>query len=143
MQRIDRGLVGRREMHPEQARPRPLAQRDDVMLAAGAAQVNRVAFGGDILQGPDLAIEFRGFLQVVDAQFDAAQAVDSGVAHGLGLRRVDSAARYGRAGSSRSQNRQFTAETGGRGDGFCIPPRRASLVAFAPRREQIHSQEPV
>ena len=63
-------------MHPEQARPRALAQRDNVVLAAGAAQVNCVAFGRDILQGPDIAIELRGFLQIVDAQFDAAQAVE-------------------------------------------------------------------
>ena len=53
-----------------------------MVLAAGAAQVDGVAFGGDILQGPDPAVEFRGFLQVVDAQLDAAQAVNSGVGHG-------------------------------------------------------------
>jgi len=63
------------------------------MLAAGAAEMNGVALGGNILQGPYAAVEFRGFLQVVDAQLDAAQAVDSGIGNGLDLRRADVAKR--------------------------------------------------
>ena len=116
---------------PEQRRPRPLPQGDDVMLAAGAAQMDGVALGGDVLQGPDPAVEFRGFLQVVDAQLDAAQAVDSGGGHGLGLRRR--AVRAGAGGSPARSGSLPQNPTGGRdGDAFCIPPRRAAWLLSHP-----------
>jgi hypothetical protein len=47
-------------------------QGDDMMLTAGAAQMDGVVLGGYVFQGPHAAVEFRGFLQIVDAELDAA-----------------------------------------------------------------------
>src|SRR5205814_1617982 len=84
---------------------------DDMMLPAGAAEMNGVALGGYILQGPHATVEFRGFLQVVDAQLDAAQAVDSGVRHGLGLQGRTCGAIATKADGSVDRNWQFIAKS--------------------------------
>ena len=68
--------------------PRPLAQGQHVVVAAGAAQVDGVAFGGHVLQRPDLAIELSGRLEVAHAEFDAAHSIDPGVGHGRILLKV-------------------------------------------------------
>ena len=69
----------------EQARARPLAQRDHMMLGAVAAQPDRVALPADRLQAPDVAVERRGLMQIPHAQFDAAQSGDFGIDHGRHL----------------------------------------------------------
>jgi hypothetical protein len=142
MQRIHRGLVGGREMHAEQHRPRPFPQCYDVVLAAGAAQVDGVAVGGDILQGPDFAVELGGFLQVVDAQLDAAQAVNSGVGHGRGLRRALHDGPW--AGSSTGSKEQFIANSNAGGPQsrrLLHSSQPPVLVAFATGRAQIRAKK--
>src|SRR5206468_3442593 len=104
----------------------------------GSAQVQRVTLARDVLERPDPAIELGGLLQVVDAQLDAAQAVDSEFAHSPGSPVECSI--FARIGL------EITAKIGG----LQQPPRRSMhsspapvLVAFATRTEQIRTQEPV
>ena len=63
-------------MHAQHAGLRPLAQRHHVVVGAGGTQMDAVALGSDILQRPDLAVEFGALLQVAHAKLDAAQSVD-------------------------------------------------------------------
>ncbi len=146
VQGVDGGAVRRRQMHAEQRRARAFAQGQHVMVAAGAAHMQRVAVAGNILQRPDLAVEVGRLLQVMDGQFDAAQAVDPGGGHGSPPR-------------SRTI-RRLIAPAGGSADvegslaQICRrqtrEPRRPRIpdtphppVALATRRRQIHISEPV
>ena len=80
-ERVDRGAVGRGEVHAEQARLRPLADGEHMVIAAGGAQVNAVAVGTDLFERPGLGIKIRRLLQIAHAELDAAHAGHFAVRH--------------------------------------------------------------
>src|ERR1700755_3195441 len=102
-----------------------------MMVAAPVPEGQRVAFTRDVLQRPDLAIKLGGLLQVVDRELNAAQAVDSGFAHGF---RLLAGSLPGISSVSGFVASQISAKIDPwqppRGDP-CIPPLAAALVAFA------------
>ena len=123
VQSIDRARSGAERCTPSNAARGRSRERQHMMVAAGAAQVQRVALAGDILQRPDLAVELGRFLEIVDGQFDAAQAVDPGGAHGCRLHEAGQSGAYmHRAGGSADVGQHFTANPRG---------RRADLAAHA------------
>jgi len=85
VQRVDGRAIGGGEMHPDEARTRPLPQREHVMLGAAAAQMHRVALRKNRLEAPDAAVEGGGLMQVAHRKLDAAQSGDFGIEHGGAL----------------------------------------------------------
>ena len=45
----------------------------DVVLGAAGAQIHRAVLAGDFLEAPDGAIEFSGFFEIENVEFDAPQ----------------------------------------------------------------------
>ena len=68
-------IAGRCHAKRDCAEFRPLTriERDDVMVAAGGAQVDHSGRPRDERQAPDVAIEFYGAVEVRRAEIDAAQ----------------------------------------------------------------------
>ncbi len=81
-ERLDRGAIRGGEVHAEQRRLRPLPDGQHMMLAAGGAEMNAVAAGGDLLERPDLGVELRRLMKIANAEFDAADAGNPGACHG-------------------------------------------------------------
>ena len=79
---IDRRPIAGGEVHAEQAGLRPLPNGQHVMLAAGGAEVDAVAFGGHLFERPDLGVEFRRLMEIANAELDAANAGNPAVRHG-------------------------------------------------------------
>ena len=77
--RFDNGTVTRRHMDGEQPGVGVLAQCQNVMFHARAAQVNHARFTDDFGQTPDVAIELGGFGKISHAELDAANSYYSRV----------------------------------------------------------------
>ena len=76
MDRVHRLFVGRGKIDAQKLALVALMQAEDVMLVAGAAQIDRAVARRDRFQIPHLGIEALGRLQIGDAEIDAADAVD-------------------------------------------------------------------
>src|SRR5262249_51884698 len=74
--------IGRGEMHAQQRGLRSLPDGQHVMLAAGRAELDGVAFERHFFQRPELAVELRRLLEIANAEIDAAHAGDPGIWHG-------------------------------------------------------------
>ena len=70
----------------EQRGARLLAQRDHVVLAACAAQMNRIALRRNRFKAPNPAVEFCRLLEIMDGELDTTQSCDCGLSHGVNLR---------------------------------------------------------
>src|SRR5579872_3633066 len=77
MDSVDLGLARRREIDAQQLGARPGMEAEDVVVCAGATQIDRAGMLDHRRQAPDVAVEPGPRLEVGDAEVDAAQTVDS------------------------------------------------------------------
>ena len=81
MQRIDRLPVGDVEHDAHHRRLRAAMQAEDVVIAAGAAEIVRVVAPLDRRQPPHRLIEARRFVEIGGDELDAAQAANETLRH--------------------------------------------------------------
>src|SRR5262249_21999794 len=82
---VDRQGVGGGEIDCEQARLALLAQGQQMVVAAGAAQIHDPAVRRDLVEAPHVAIELRRLGEIAHAELDAAHPDHSRVGHDIHL----------------------------------------------------------
>src|SRR5262249_35164348 len=73
------------ELRPRKRGPRPLADGQQVVVAAGGAEMHAGAFGAHGFESPHLGVELRRLMKIANAELDAADAGNPAVCHGRDL----------------------------------------------------------
>ena len=81
MQRLDRLPVGDLEHDAHHRGLRAAMQAEDVVIAAGAAEIDGVVARFDATQTPHVFVKTRRFVEIGGNELDAAQAADEALRH--------------------------------------------------------------